>query len=227
MKKTPKTQTGFYPQINRSMPTRQEPSTREHGVDLNSKLNVISKEIDELDAKNLLSRIDPSIQSLDIVEQIQAYCEAIKNEIYVLRHNLRRTKSNEKKIVIKQKEIQMLKIPKLPNYIYEFHHQESRRTSVSVVPTKAKTKVNSKILIRSLENDIVLINQKVNDYKCKNNKLSLELEEYRKNLAVNETKLYDLKSQFVECESEFFKFKDHLFKDMPKHHQKSNFYIFL
>lgn len=222
MKRLSNTQTGFYPQINRSLPSGDDMSSREHGVDLTSKLNVISKEIERLDAKNLLSRIDPSIQSLDIVEQIQEYCEAIKNEIYVLRHNLRRAKSNEKKLMTKQKEIQMLKIPRLPNYIYDFNHPQSRQTSVSVSATKGKTKINSKILIRSLENDIVLINQRVNDYKCKNNKLSLELEEYRKNLAVNETKLFDLKSQFVECESEFFKFKDHLFKDTPKHH-KSNF----
>jgi len=67
-----------------------------------------------------------------------------------------------------------------------------------------KPVLDYRVVIRNLENDIVLMNQHYNDTKQLNEKKMRDLDEIRKNILFNRNKLDFLNNTLKEQEEEYF-----------------------
>lgn len=163
----------------------------------------ILSELETLDVKSLIKKVDPSIDCNEQLKQIEEYEKMIKNEIYVINYQWKKEKSNIKLKTDNERKIMKINNPKMPNYFKREILDEDRNNNNNTKSNNGTTRIDFKILTRSLENDIVIIGQKINDQKYSNGLLSKEVEEIRKNLIYSEIKCDDLRNQFVQLEKEF------------------------
>ena len=63
--------------------TKQEKKEERNilGSSLEKKINSINKEIDKMKTDEILLNVDPAIDAIEAIEQIQNYCNLIKKEI--------------------------------------------------------------------------------------------------------------------------------------------------
>lgn len=190
----------------------------------NNQINLqrIINELEILDVQKLMKNVDPSIKSKGLLNQIIEYEKAIKNEILIINNQMKRENKGTKSKKEYEKKILRIKNPKLPNYISFFTEAESYNTKnypsrrlqssgsvcLQQIPL-GSTKLDYKILVHSLENDITIINQKINDQKYRNVLLSNEVEEIRKNLICEEVRCRDLSMEYIELEKDFLHKKEY------------------
>ena len=178
---------------------------KSYGVDRQLQLvECIDLELEKIKVSELIKFVDPSFDSNFILDQIQNYESAIKNEIQILKHQ---SKVEKETLISKknnEKTILKIKTPSLPNYI----GSRTERLPVNNKSEIGKTKIDYKILVRSLENDIVILNHKVNDQKFENVKLFEQVEDIRKNVLYNKLKFDGLFNSYNSLEKEFTATRD-------------------
>lgn len=215
--------------------------------------NKILHELELLDVNSLLKVIDPSFDSKDLLNEISNYDKAIRNEITVITHQIKRENNyldTKKKF---ERKILKIKTPHLPNYLtttpnmsYNVNNLSTNNNSndndksavklkgnknlrssgsLYMQPQLGTTKIDFKIFTQSLEKDIVIISQKINDQKYYNVLLSKEVEELRKNLINCELKCSDLANEFFNLETEFFNMKEIHVRTTEERKSKLNKYL--
>ena len=146
--------------------------------DYSSEYGKILHELDILDLGGIVKNIDPSFESDELLDHIQDYERMIRKEISIIKEKKIFFKDGFKKKRENEKKVQEIKLPPMDNFIYSYKEAKERGLSYnkSDLPVVGKTKVDYRLLIQSLENEIVYSHQKINNEKFNNVVLSREVE---------------------------------------------------
>lgn len=188
-------------------------------TNLDKKLLLIEKEIKQIDPEHLVMYVDPSQETSDLIDQVQKYTSLIQNEINIIRSQNTNEKEIEKQIANNQKKLRELKRGQPQGEIGCWKAKITPRGE-DLEYKRSKPKMDYRIVINSLENEIVLLGQKIMNSKAVNNEKSKEIEEIRKKYQINRNKLKEITKCLQAEEKEFIAKKKA--SEMNLSHSKSN-----
>ena len=184
-----------------------------------------------LDPDSLLLKIDPSIHSLETIEQVQKYHPLIQEELKRYKAQVKETKrlNEENKELKIQLEllvnpnstmVKRLKTMESKKSKKEKKEQQQQQQEMPVANKKEnKPIIDYRVKIRSLEKDIVYTYQNYNHTKSKNTALMEELDELRNQLEHKTKKLEELKKTLKHQEKQYYVQKQEIEKDLDNKEQ--------
>ena len=195
------------------------------------KLRKIYLQMKHLDPDSLLLKIDPSIHSLETIEQVQKYHPLIQEELKRYKAQVKETKrlNEENKELKIQLEllvnpnstmVKRLKTMESKKSKKEKKEQQQQQQEMPVANKKEnKPIIDYRVKIRSLEKDIVYTYQNYNHTKSKNTALMEELDELRNQLEHKTKKLEELKKTLKHQEKQYYVQKQEIEKDLDNKEQ--------
>lgn len=192
--------------------------TQKNNVDL------IDKEIEHMNLKEILNNVDPSFDCQEILSQLYDYENAITNEIKALKYQFKSEESYMKDIKEKDKNYKFLSKPIVYDYLTELRmnkddsNESYKQTTKSTknindqISNSSKVKINCKSFTNLLHNEIACLDHNINDIKFENNNLSKKIEEMRKNYIYKFNKLKDLADEYNMYNDTNLKLKENNYK---------------
>ena len=179
-----------------------------NNIDVNNCLNLLKisqNKINKVNIKNLLSLVDPDLNNFSIVEEIKKYVNMIEVEINNIKCLNNKLNEEKRNLISNNKTLEKLIKPNKDNYIYSRKYSETITGQAKQFDNQFEenSKIDNKIYLNNLENEVVLYNQKINNVKCINVSLSKELNELRKNLIINKSKITEKVESTITLEKNY------------------------
>ena len=179
------------------------------------KLRKIFLQMKHLDPDSLLLKVDPSIHSLETIEQVQKYHPLIQEELRKYKAQVKEAK----RLNDENKELKIqLELLVNPNStaVKRLKTMENKKPKEK---KENKPIIDYRVKIRSLEKDIVYTYQNYNHTKSKNTALMDELDELRNQLEHKTKKLEELKKTLKHQEKQYHMQKQEIEKDLDNKDQ--------
>ena len=176
---------------------------------LDKKLQLISSELDIIKPDTLLLNVDPSIDAIEIIEQIKAYYGMIHREMVTLKSQ----ENQEKELIQKIKETQS----NLDNLI---NLNTVKKRSMSTSQDRKKPTVDYRTKIRILEKELNVTYQNFNNTRAKNEQLKAELNELRKKTLMHTENVKEISRKLQVDESEYLERREEVEKKLKQREDK-------
>jgi DNA repair exonuclease SbcCD ATPase subunit len=176
---------------------------------LDKKLQLISSELDIIKPDTLLLNVDPSIDAIEIIEQIKTYYGMIHREMVTLKSQDNQEKELIRKIKDKQQELDNL-----------VNLNTVKKRSLSSSQDRKKPTVDYRTKIRILEKELNVTYQNYNNTRGKNEQLKAQLNELRKKTLVHTENVKEISRKLHEDESEYLEKREEVEKKLKQREDK-------
>lgn len=193
------------PSFNKTLPLIKSKNQIEEINLTQNRLSNIKDYLTKIDAENIIKKVDPNMNSLDLIAQIQLYSNRIHGEIEII-------KQREYKIDNLYKDLSNIVKHSKEEEETENNNQNQEILNENKDETNEDKGINfEKTIMKVHTREMEIDKKKYNEIRHKNNILSKELNELRKEVLSNEEKVSHLIKEYNKNEDEFEKTrKEHM-----------------